>query len=57
MFDNNNVDVTQGDLYISGHVLFKNHKHTALSLVLSNSFIDNSTVLFYNNSADNGGAL
>ncbi|XP_065900908.1 uncharacterized protein [Dysidea avara] len=53
---------SQGNINISGHVVFKNNLNTndnggAIYLSESKLFMNKSTVLFYDNVADNGGAI
>ena len=53
---------SQGNINISGHVVFKNNVNTndnggAIYLLKSNLYMNRSTVLFYDNTADNGGAI
>ena len=56
------VITSQGNLNISGHVVFKNNGNinvngSAIYLWRSKLYMNRSTVLFYNNIADNGGAI
>jgi len=60
--NSNPIYMNEGNLNISGHVVFENNRNidgngSTINLWRSKLYINRSTVLFYANIADNGGAI